>query len=105
MSSWPAEDGDLFGFEGGQDAFVEARVLSVYEVVQDAAQAIEALLEGKAAFFGALGFFEALLDALEQAGDADLEELVEVAGRDCEELDALQQADWRGRRPLRARAD
>ena len=34
---------------------------------------------------------EAFFEALQDAGDADLDELVEVAGGDGEELDALEQ--------------
>ncbi len=38
-----------------------------------------------------LGQAEAFFEALQDAGDADLDELIEVAGGDGEELDALEQ--------------
>jgi hypothetical protein len=37
------------------------------------------------------GLIRAELDALLEAGDADLEKLVEIIGRDAEELQALEQ--------------
>ena len=46
----------------------------------------------------------ARLDLLAQAGDADLEELVEVAGEDGQELDPLEQRDSGCREPRGARA-
>ena len=55
------------------------------------AEAIEALLRGEAALVGGMGLADAVLDALQDAGDADLDELVEIAGGDGEELDALEQ--------------
>ena len=41
-----------------------------------------------------LGQAEAFLEALQDSGDADLDELVEVAGGDGEEFDALEQGVW-----------
>ena len=38
-----------------------------------------------------------VLDLLEDAGDTDLDELVEIASGDREEFHALEKRDWKGR--------
>ena len=47
---------------------------------------------------------EVLVELSLQAGDADLEELVEVGRADRQELAAAPAAGWRGRAPLRGLA-
>ena len=49
------------------------------------------MLRGKSALVGWLRHTDAILNALQDASDSDLDELIQVAGRDGEKLDALQQ--------------
>ena len=55
------------------------------------AQPVEPLHECQARIVECLERAEVFLNLLQDAGDADLDELVQVAGRDGEELHALKQ--------------
>ena len=87
----PLEDADAGFFEFGDEAVVPAIGLVEGEAVQVAADAVEALGAGEAAGVDALGEAEAFFKALEDPGDANLDELIQVAGGDGEEFYALEE--------------
>jgi hypothetical protein len=74
----------LFLDLGGDDEVDAAELLA-------GAEAIEA------------GFDDVGVDLLDEAGDADFEELVEVGGDDGEELEALERGDCGRSKPARGR--
>ena len=70
---------------------VPAGVLGLDEVRQKDGEAIETLLRREAAFVRRLRLADAVFDALQDAGDTNFDELVEIASGDGEELYALKQ--------------
>jgi hypothetical protein len=87
----PVDEADVGLGEGGDEALIPAGGLVEGELVHAVAEAIDALLGGEAPFVGNLWEAFAVFELLEDAGDADLDELIEVAGGDGEELDALEE--------------
>jgi len=87
----PAEERDAGAFEFGDEAIVPAGGLSVVELVEAVADALHALMLGESASVEVMREVEAFFEALQDTGDADLDELVEVAGGDGEKLDAFEE--------------
>ena len=87
----PAEDADAGFFERRNEALAPGAVLIESEGMEHVAEADESLVGGKAAFVGFLWRADGFFHCLQGAGDADFYELVEVAGGDGEELDALKE--------------
>ncbi|MNH06712.1 hypothetical protein D3C79_660880 [compost metagenome] len=83
-----ADEADLVLFQLRQQHVVEDRVLALYLGVHQFADTRQRLVRLQA--IGA-GLFTGEVDLLLQAGDANLKELVEVAGEDQQELEAFQQ--------------
>ncbi len=86
----PGEDADAGFGESGDEALVEALGLVSGEGVEAVAEAVHALVLGEAAFVGLLLEAEVFFELLEDACDADFDELVKVGGGDGEELEALE---------------
>jgi hypothetical protein len=84
----PGKDADFGGAHGGEKVLVPAAILVGDEALGIVLEDVEGLAEGSAV---GRGFVIAVFNALEDAGDADLEELVEIAGGDGEEFDAFEQ--------------
>ncbi|MNZ84986.1 hypothetical protein D3C78_1037600 [compost metagenome] len=84
----PADEADMVLFQLGQQHVVEDRVLALHLAVHQVADACQRLMRLQAV---GTGLFTGEVDLLLQAGDADLEELVEVAGEDQQELEAFEQ--------------
>ena len=84
----PGEDANAGFAHGGQQLLIPAAVLVGDEALGLVLHGVERFAEG-----GAVGrrFVVAVFNALQDAGDANLEELVEIAGGDGEEFDALEQ--------------
>jgi hypothetical protein len=59
--------------------------------VEAIADALHTLMLGESASVEVMGEVEAFLEALQDAGDADLDELIKVAGSDGEKFNALEQ--------------
>ena len=59
--------------------------------VQLGTEALESLMLGESASVNMMGKIEAFFEALHDTGDANLDELIEVAGRDGKKFDALEQ--------------
>ena len=78
-------------FELGDEAVVPARGLIVGELVETIAEAIQALVLGEASGVHMLRQAEAFFEPLQNACDTDLDELIEIAGGDGEELYTLKQ--------------
>ncbi|MNY35280.1 hypothetical protein D3C86_1696790 [compost metagenome] len=83
-----ANEADLVLFQRRQQHVVEDRVLAIDLLVDQLADPRQHLLRLQAVGAGQLAGEG---DLLLQAGDADLEELVEVAGENQQELQALEQ--------------
>jgi len=81
------DDDALFG-ERGEELLVPAAVLVLDEGCDDGVDAAE-LLAGAEALGDGLG--RSVFHLLDEAGDADLEKLVEVGAEDGEEADALEE--------------
>ncbi len=79
---------DALGRQRRQDDFVQQRVLLGDQRMGFPVDAAEDLLRRQAVGVGGMA---AQLDLLLEAGDADLEELVEVGGDDAQEAQAFQQ--------------
>jgi hypothetical protein len=88
---FPLEDADAGGGKLGDEVVVPAGGLFAGKVMEPVAEFVEASGGSEAAFVGLLGKAEGFFELLEDAGDADFDELVEVAGGNGEELDALEQ--------------
>jgi hypothetical protein len=83
-----AQEDDAFGFERWEDDVIEQRVLLGDELVCLAGDQSQCLLRGTSVRRDAAC---AQLHLFAQAADANLEELVEVARYDAQELQSLQQ--------------
>ena len=90
----PANDRDACALEFGDQAAIPADGLIECELMQTLAEAVHTLLLTEAAGVERMGQAMAFFQALEDAGDANLYELVKVAGGNGEELDALD--EWVG---------
>ena len=87
----PAKNAYAGCFERGDQALAPGSVLLQGEAVEHIADPEETLIGGQTAFIGLLSRSHVLFHLLQRAGNADLYELVEVAGGDGEELYALEQ--------------
>ena len=87
----PAQHANLLCGQRRDKLLVPAAVLLADEDDHGVAEGVEPLLRGHAALVRSLRLVVAVLDALQDAGDADFDELIQVAGRNGEELDPLQQ--------------
>ncbi len=88
---FPVQNADLLGGQRWAQHMVPAGVLRVDKLVQHYAELFQPLLERQSALVRALWLVEAVLDALQQAGHADLHELVQIVGRNGKKLHPLQQ--------------
>jgi hypothetical protein len=88
---FPGEKADACALEFGDEAVIPAGGLIVGELVKAVAEAIHALVLGEAAGVTLRGQAEAFFEPLQDARDTDLDELVEIAGGDGEELNALEE--------------
>ena len=86
-SSRSGQDPDGLLGQRGQQFFVPAFVLVADEDVHRGGNFVEFFFGGQPV--GA-DFAGAVLDALEKTGNADFDELVEIAGGDRQKLDALE---------------
>jgi hypothetical protein len=86
----PAEDRDAGALEFGDEAVVPAGGLVVVELVEAIADALHSLMLGESPSVKVMGKVEAVFEALQDAGNADLDELIEVAGGDGEKFDSLE---------------
>jgi hypothetical protein len=87
----PFQHGDAGALEFGYKTVVPAGALIVGEVMEAVAEAVHALILREASGVDVLGKAEAFFELLEDTGDTDLDELVEVAGGDGEELYSLEE--------------
>ena len=87
----PADEADAGALEFGNEMVVPGGALILDELMEARANAFHALVLGEAASVSELGNAEAFFKALQDACNADLDELIEVASGDGEELDAFEQ--------------
>src|ERR1017187_4035308 len=87
----PLQDANLLLAQRGQQLLVQARILRVDKVVQHYAQPVEPLLGCQTGLIVPLRLVESILDTLQQAGYTDLDELIQIVGRNREKLHPLQQ--------------
>jgi hypothetical protein len=90
----PLQHADASALEFGDEAVIPAGTLILVELMEALTDMLQALFLSKSTWIEGLGQTKALFKLLEDAGDADLNELVEVAGGDGEELYALE--EWVG---------
>jgi len=76
--------------EGRQQYLVEAQVLRVHETARAIMDRLQLLSDAQAI---GTRLIRTELEPLLQAGDADLEEFVQIVRRNAQELEALQQRD------------
>jgi len=91
---FPAHDADANRLKFRDEAIIPAGVLVVGELMEALAEAIYALIRGESGFIGLLEQAHALFKLLQDSCDTDLDEFIEVAGGDGEELYSLE--DWVG---------
>jgi hypothetical protein len=87
----PADDVDACVLEFGEEAVVPAGGLVEGELVEVVAETVDTFVLGEAGIIDVLGVPKAFFNALQNSGDADFDELVEVAGGDGEEFYALEE--------------
>jgi hypothetical protein len=85
---FPAEDADVGLAHGGQQILVPAAVLVGDEPLGFFLDGIEGFAQGSAV---GRGLVVAVFDALQDACNANLEELIEIAGGNGEKLDSLKE--------------
>jgi hypothetical protein len=85
----PANEANACALEFGEEAVVPAGVLVKGELVKVVAETVDTFVLGEAGVIDVLGVAEAFFNALQDAGYANLDELIEVAGGDGEEFYAL----------------
>jgi hypothetical protein len=84
----PAEDANAGLAHGGQKFLIPAAVLVGHKSLRFVLHGVEGFTEGRAV---GRSFVVAVFNALQNAGNANLEELVEIAGGDGEKLDPLEE--------------
>jgi hypothetical protein len=87
----PAHNADASTLELRDEAFFPAGGLIIGELVETVAEAIQALVLSETAFVDLLRQAQALFESLQDTRDTDFNEFIEIAGRNGQELDALEQ--------------
>src|ERR1035437_5608245 len=80
----PLQDANLLLAQRGQQLLVQARILRIDKLVQHQAQPVEPLLGSQPGLIVPLPLVESILDTLQQAGYSDLDELIQIVGRNRE---------------------
>jgi hypothetical protein len=88
---FPGEHGDASKLEFGDEAVVPAGTLIVGEQVELGAEAVHALILRQSTCIYVRGEADSFLELLQDTGNSNLNELVEVTGGDGEKLDALEE--------------